>query len=175
MILNIIDGPDDPEPATIGIDLGTNDDRSEAIVAGACLERVLERAVKQKLVRNDVLFSSFFKGDGPLATFSAKIDMAVLLGILNDQQARVLHTIRKIRNDFAHSTRPLHFDVQHISALCRNLTRVSDCQRGATAFSLGSIRPDTARAHYLGAVMLYVAMLEWPGDSALPPSPDKSG
>lgn len=172
---------DDDAPEEIFIHFGAGDDRSEAIVAGALLENCLEFSIKQHLIRNDVLFSSFFKGTGPLATFAAKIDMAVLLGILTEDQADSFNTVRKVRNDFAHNVRPLDFSSQRINALCNNLMRPTEYRLDEATLRLG-VSDDTARARYLGAIVFYVAALTWRGHvnglpdfSELPPSPDKSG
>jgi hypothetical protein len=156
------------------------DDRSTAIVAGAALEDCLEDAIKQQLVNNKALFNSFFKGMGPLATFAAKINMAVLLGIFDEESARPLHTIRRIRNDFAHSTRPLDFSSQHIAALCQNLMNATDFRLGLDDIRLHlkgkntlggreqleelfvtfSVSDDSARTRYLGTVAFYVTIME---------------
>jgi hypothetical protein len=174
MILKIVDSPDDPEPVTIRIDLAANDDRSGAMVAAALLAGCLEDEIKRNLVEHEALFNSFFKGTGPLTPFGTKIDMAVLLGILADSSAAPLHTIRKIRNDFAHSARPMDFDSQRIGALCRNLRRATKCQIGDTTISVNA-SDDTPRTHYLAAIMLYVVALLLRGhveaEAALPPSP----
>ncbi|WP_139272204.1 hypothetical protein [Phytopseudomonas punonensis] len=39
----------------------------------------------------------------PLSSFSAKIDLACLLGMCSRDIAKDLHTIREIRNEFAHN------------------------------------------------------------------------
>src|SRR5262249_32748525 len=62
---------------------------------------------------------------GPLATFSARIDMAYLLGLIPDNVRRELHLIRKIRNDFAHSSENLDFNNEAIANRCRELSRAS--------------------------------------------------
>jgi len=76
-------------------------DRACAVLAGAFLDSLLERLLRRAIVQNAP--SSIFDGQGPLATFSAKIDMAYSLGFLPNPEHRDLNIIRKIRNDFAHA------------------------------------------------------------------------
>jgi len=58
----------------------------------------------------------FFKGMGPLSSFSARIDMAYLLGLLGDDHRYYMsfHSIRKIRNLFAHTLAPIDFSSSEI-------------------------------------------------------------
>jgi hypothetical protein len=62
-----------------------------------------------------------FQGDGPLATFSAKIDLGLLLGLYTPQIHKQFHRIRKIRNEFAHNMKPITFRSQKVRDLCANL------------------------------------------------------
>lgn len=134
-------------------------DRSEAIIAGSLLENTLEYLIRQHLINNDPLLNSFFKGKGALSSFATKIDMAVLLGILDDESARIFHTIRRIRNDFAHNVRPLNFGSQGINALCDNLVHTGDLQIDEATVSTDIPSDQTARTRYLGTVMFYVAAM----------------
>ena len=75
--------------------------------------------------------SAFFGNAGPLATFSAKIDLACLLNMVSDAIRSDLHAIREIRNEFAHQiahklehTR-LAFTAQHIRDKCLALRCVA--------------------------------------------------
>jgi DNA-binding MltR family transcriptional regulator len=62
-------------------------------------------------------------GNGPLATFSSRIGVAYLLGLLPSVIRRDPHLIRKIRNDFAHSAEPLSFQFPAIASRCNELKR----------------------------------------------------
>jgi DNA-binding MltR family transcriptional regulator len=65
-----------------------------------------------------------FHPDRPLGTFSAKINLAYRLGLLDDKIEHALQLIRKIRNDFAHATtevglsQPSHADRVHEIVKC---------------------------------------------------------
>ena len=47
---------------------------------------------------------SLIEGQGPLSSFSARIQICNRLGLIDDSLARVLHLIRKIRNAMAHDS-----------------------------------------------------------------------
>lgn len=93
-------------------------DRGAALIAVAYLEERLTDAIKARLIRDEKLEGRFFKGAGPLASFSAKIDLGFMLGIYENDIQRILHTLRRIRNEFAHRTEPLDFSAQRIRGLC---------------------------------------------------------
>jgi hypothetical protein len=57
-----------------------------------------------------------FDGYGPLASFSAKIDLSYALHIVTKEQYEDLTAIRKIRNEFAHAIALLNFDSLAIRA-----------------------------------------------------------
>lgn len=60
-------------------------------------------------LKNDVR-DKLFTGYGPLASFSAKIDMAFALGLIDAEQRKTLNHVRHIRNVFAHADELLHFN-----------------------------------------------------------------
>ena len=64
---------------------------------------------------------ALFESAGPLATFSSRIDLAFVTGLLSQQSQRLLHLIRKIRNDFAHQHLDMSFTDEAIAARCREL------------------------------------------------------
>jgi DNA-binding MltR family transcriptional regulator len=98
-------------------------DRGCALIASAFLdERLLEllqaRAVEAATSEK---FASFFKNEGPLATFSARIKAAYLYGFIGQNVYRDLDYVRKIRNEFAHDPEHLSFRGQQIKDWCAQL------------------------------------------------------
>jgi hypothetical protein len=63
----------------------------------------------------------FLPHSRPLGSFSVRIDMAYILGLIGPQARRDLHLIRKIRNDFGHNIDPVTFDHEPIANRCREL------------------------------------------------------
>ncbi|MGH7860101.1 MAG: hypothetical protein ACREQY_22470 [Candidatus Binatia bacterium] len=84
-------------------------DRGAAIVAASLLDDLLEQLLRRSML--PCASDDFFRGYGPLSSFSAKIDLARFLGLIGRGEYSELHRIRKIRNVFAHSLDPeLSFD-----------------------------------------------------------------
>src|SRR5262249_47141854 len=59
-----------------------------------------------------------FTGNGALASFSSRIQVASALGLLTREQRANLDYIREIRNAFAHATKPIRFATPEIKAVC---------------------------------------------------------
>ncbi|WBL75632.1 hypothetical protein I3J27_21605 [Bradyrhizobium xenonodulans] len=101
------------------IEIPKQRDRGAAIVATSVLEEHLLEAIQSKLDRHDPVEKKVFSGYGPLATFSSRIDMGLLLGLYSVGHHKRMHLIRRIRNNFAHSMHPISFKSQ--SADCSKL------------------------------------------------------
>jgi DNA-binding MltR family transcriptional regulator len=101
--------------------LGKESDRGCALVAAAFLEDRLEVLLQCFLVENKTVLNRLFGTYGPLGTFSAKIDVAFSVGLINHQAHVDLDTIRKIRNEFAHHSSDLTFSDKQISGKCKQM------------------------------------------------------
>ena len=74
------------------------------LVSSSRLERYLVQIIYGHMPNlSNRTKETLFKGYGPLATFSSKIDIAYALDLITDQDRTVLVAIKKIRNAFAHS------------------------------------------------------------------------
>lgn len=62
--------------------------------------RLLQAVLIDSPNRNDGLFHA----DRPLGYFRAKISLAHRLGLIESPVEKALHILRRVRNDFAHST-----------------------------------------------------------------------
>lgn len=102
--------------------LGRETDRGCALMAGEYLSDQLGELLRASFV-NDAKASASVLDDpnGPLGTFSSRIEFAYLLGLVGPAAWRELHLIRKVRNEFAHDYRPLTFDDMSIANRCREL------------------------------------------------------
>jgi hypothetical protein len=98
------------------------DDRGACLLIVAQIDVELDKAIEHKLGRltSDVR-SELYEQDGPLATFSRKITMAVALGILGPVSRENLRIIRHVRNAFAHAKRPIKYSTPEVSAMCLDL------------------------------------------------------
>src|SRR5579862_7756007 len=66
-------------------------------------------------------FDELFEGYGPLATFSAKIAVGTVLGLINKDMRHDLGIIKRMRNGSAHSYLPVSFDASPFRERCRSL------------------------------------------------------
>lgn len=118
-------------------------DRACVILSAAMLEQALEANIKARLVATgspeDNLFDVAY---APISTFSAKIDLAYRLGLISTKFCRDLHTIRKIRNDFAHNITGCTFGNASVHSrvveLCRSSMLVEKDPETRKRFQRGS-------------------------------------
>ena len=103
-------------------EIGKQSDRGAALIASSYLEDVLESSLKSLIWSDTKTNKEVFAGTGPFATFSAKINVCYMLGLYPQEIQKICHTVRKIRNEFAHEIQPISFSTQQISNLCGNLS-----------------------------------------------------
>jgi len=98
-------------------------DRAAAVLVAAYLDYLLGELIAAKMTvePEEVEKMLYQKGNGPLGTFSARINTAYCLGLLSKDELRDLNLIRKIRNDFAHQLIGMSFDTEIIANRCREL------------------------------------------------------
>ncbi len=106
-------------------------DRGVAIVGAAWIEESMSAAMESFLHSDPKSWDRLFFANGPLSTFSAKIDLCSLLGMINRTIKSDLHIIRDIRNEFAHQIvhrsehTKLTFASSHIEDKCKALKCVA--------------------------------------------------
>jgi DNA-binding MltR family transcriptional regulator len=86
-----------------------NKDTGHAIVEAARLDALLRQLLLYALPPMSNGFASDLFDNGALGTFSAKIDLARGMGLIDDTTRSELRAIKNIRNLFAHSEAPLCF------------------------------------------------------------------
>jgi hypothetical protein len=96
-------------------------DRVCAIVAAAYFEDRLAQTLRVALQPNDDIANRLLKGYGPLATFSAKIDVGHMMGMYSEAYRRTMYTLKDIRNAFAHQSNKTTFKTDKVRGLCSNL------------------------------------------------------
>ena len=107
-------------------ELNGESDRAAAILAAANFDVWLGEVIEMHFCvlsgeMSGDLRKRLFGSYGPLSTFSAKIDIACVIGLYNEDIRKGLHTVREIRNGFAHKPRPISFYDPKISSLCEKL------------------------------------------------------
>ncbi len=97
-------------------------DRGVALMAAAYLENSIEDLLNKYFIKDISSKENPFNKYGFLSSFSSKIDLAYMLGLISNKTKRELNWIRGIRNDFAHSADFKDFDEQTFIDRCNNLS-----------------------------------------------------
>lgn len=85
-------------------------ERAAAIVGAAYLDELLTNLLNVFMVPDTAKKDKeIFSGNGPLSTFSSKINMSWKLGLISDRERTIFHSVRSIRNDFAHKLTGISF------------------------------------------------------------------
>jgi DNA-binding MltR family transcriptional regulator len=97
---------------------------SVAISGAAILDSTLERCLKRTMRKmTKKMYDDLFEPMRSLGSFAPKIALAYALEVIDLDTYNELQKIRKIRNEFAHSTINLHFDSEKIAPLYATLKR----------------------------------------------------
>lgn len=98
-------------------------DRGCALMAAAYLDDKTRSVISRKLVECKEV-DDLFSGTRPLATFSARIQFCLFLGLVPRKTFRDLNIIRSIRNEYAHDPKPLSFETERLKSKCLSLSSV---------------------------------------------------
>lgn len=101
--------------------LSDETDRGCALMAAAYLDEALKTLFREVLVQDNKIVNELFSTTGPIGTFSSRIDLAYVMGLIGKRFHRDLHLIRKIRNDFGHTAKKIDFTTASIKARCQEL------------------------------------------------------
>ena len=96
-------------------------DRGCALMIASFLDSKLENLLRAGFVSSPKVADENLGISGPLGTFSTRIDMSYLLGIIGPKIQRDLHLMRKIRNIFGHDYKLLSFNDDRVSNRCLEL------------------------------------------------------
>lgn len=95
-----------PEPHKLSQLLLSFSPREQVIMVSSFLDSLLGDLIAKQLLQNEKEISSFlgFDGDGraPVASFGARIQLAYLLSLIDDNELKALRAVKKVRNAFAH-------------------------------------------------------------------------
>lgn len=110
------------DQTALGDDLVTTSDRAAVITIAALLDTALARATTLKMhITSDAEYFRAFENGGPLSTFSARIDMAYWLKVIDQDTREQLHTVRELRNICAHSRLPISLNEPRLVAVARRV------------------------------------------------------
>jgi DNA-binding MltR family transcriptional regulator len=91
-------------------------DRATVVILSAHLEDKLEAALRKRInpAKSKDSTNRLFEYNGPLGTFSARIEIAHAFAVIEKATCAQLHTFRELRNACAHSRRPISLQVAEL-------------------------------------------------------------
>jgi Domain of unknown function (DUF4145) len=113
--------------------LGRSGHAAHVLIAAAQLENALRDLIKANKPK---LSNRFYRG------LAAKIDLAFGLGEIDAKLQADLHVIRDIRNKFAHTPTPLHFDSPEAIALLQNFANYETAAMGVNPMAYFFMKVD---------------------------------
>jgi DNA-binding MltR family transcriptional regulator len=105
-------------------------DRALGIIGASLVEIHLTKLIQQAFITETKIGDKhtaqeeMFRSSGALGTFSTKINLAYLMGMISAEFFKDLNIMREIRNRFAHYTEIGSFEHEQVSSRCRNFTLV---------------------------------------------------
>ena len=84
-------------------------DLAWTLVAVSKIDNILTDCIKTRLAPSFTTVDKLLGTDRSASTLPSKIELAYRLGLIDKDFSDSLHTIRKIRNTFAHSDKEMHF------------------------------------------------------------------
>jgi DNA-binding MltR family transcriptional regulator len=106
-------------------------DRGTALLACAWVDDTLASLVKSQLLSNAEIVEDMFRPDGTLGTFSSRIKIAYLMGLIDKPTHSDLDIIRRIRNEFAHVREDIRFTNPRVRSRCSELKVAKAYESGA--------------------------------------------
>jgi hypothetical protein len=158
-------------------------DRAKIILVSTILEDALVYRIMTSLTfKPDEKESDYiFRFDGPLGSFSSRIEIAYIFGLIDKSVAEQLHLIREMRNACAHSKYKLSFAAPELANVAKRLFKPLGF------IKLRSSSHEDIQSAFLGEwVIIYQTLLHgsrerailmmrdnFPDDVSSSPSPDK--
>jgi DNA-binding MltR family transcriptional regulator len=145
------------EHRTILSTFHSESDRGAILVAASFLDSTLERLLRATFVHDGgPLVEQMFSFEGPMGAFSARINMALAMGLIHTDTAAHLHRVRRIRNACAHSPESVDFDTDSVRDLTNAMWHVDSF---VTAAARNGSRRELTRARFLtNAIILYAQL-----------------
>jgi DNA-binding MltR family transcriptional regulator len=149
-------------------ELKDESDRGVVLVSAAFLDELLEELLRAHFISDSKITDELLSNSGPLGSFSARSKLAYCLDLIHETQFRDLETVRKIRNEFAHSHRPATFDSDRIRDLCQNLkyAQLVPDWKDKSGFAQLFPGPETTRTKFVaGSLALFAGLMNAAGMS----------
>jgi len=101
------------------ITLGT--DRGLVLMSVAYIDERLSVLLEKYFVDDKSIIQTLFDATGPLGTFSSKLKLAYGIGLIPKNVYTDCNKIRRIRNTFAHISKPISFEDEPIKSQTHSL------------------------------------------------------
>lgn len=92
-------------------------DRGLALMAAAYIDDRFSVLLRAHFVDDKKILKRMFDFTGPLGNFSARLDMSYSLGLIPKNIYDDCNVVKKIRNDFAHVSKPFTFNDEPIRSI----------------------------------------------------------
>lgn len=106
--------------------LSSESDRGAALMAAAFLDDELGKAIGERVVEDKKSIEILLGTNGSAGSFSTRINLAYLLGIISKCCRTDLNIIRKIRNEFAHNPSEISLSDTPLKNRIESLSWVGD-------------------------------------------------
>jgi len=114
-------------------------DRGCVLVVGSMVELAIEDHISRRILPPVKKTGELIgRGSKPIATFSAKIDLAYALGLFTEEEWCIYHQLRELRNTCAHEIKQQNFNADHFSARMLNIINASPSLWPILATSIGN-------------------------------------
>lgn len=137
-------------------------DRAAVILGAAKLDSLLAQILDRFLMPSLSSDDELLEGDSPLSSFSARINACYRLGLIRADFAKALHTVRRIRNSFAHDISGCSLDSgpqsDRVKSLLIQLRPLPFFQAVKERFVGGD---DSCSTEFKTCLALMTARLEW--------------
>jgi hypothetical protein len=112
-----------PNPALLAKELHAESDRAAVVLSSAILDDALTyRLINAFSVKpTDDEIDYIFRFEGPLGSFSSKIEIAYLFGCIDDNTRSQLNDIREMRNACAHTKQIISFELPELANVAKRL------------------------------------------------------
>ena len=109
------------DPAELIAELDGTSDRSTVVVLAAFIDDAIQFLIFSKMRPGltETEHREAFRNEGPIGTFSAKIEIAYLFGYIENDLRLRLHALREMRNACAHSRRAMSFKILALANVCK--------------------------------------------------------
>ncbi len=152
--------------------------RGAVLVGVARVDAALERLLQAVLLPTSRRSDALFQADRPLGSFGARISLAHRLGLIETPVERALHTLRRVRNAFAHSSDSASLaDPTHAERLAQAYRDARANPLWApleTVLSKAGKAGETPVDPALRDYILLITISWWPSSRQLPSSCDRS-